>query len=533
MPTITETPFVNVVQAAKQLGFSIDLSGNADCSTALNTVIGNSPTGATIYFPGGTYLIRNTILLRNSQRYQGANNALQSSTIRQGNSCNLAALFASAEFFAGGSTVYPGNPITIALLNFDGNAQNNPTQIAVNDTTGPGGTYGVNNGIVIFAYRTVIEQCYVGNMNGSGILIASMSVNRGGIPAGHSAVENRIERCTVEGFGNYGIFVSGATGGCTDGYIRDCVVNGAGFNGEDCIAVNEGAGWFIGGNHVYGGQQSGITVQRAYATSLIDNEVDGYAQGSQSGQYLSGIGVVCSTGPNNRGATIIGNRIYGVETNNGAYYRHLCLQSNEQQFATQVLAANNLIIGSGTQVPRAYGIWIESLGQPANVPFYYTVFGNRVFNVANEYGLNGAALNAAPIHCLGPVQAEGTIQATGTVQAGGTVICGNHLLATGSKTGAAVAGGNQTVATASNANDIRGQVAFGSSGSTGLQVSVTFAIPYQFAPIVTIAPVNDATAGLFGWYITNVSATGFFIGTHEVLPAQATAIYMLAYHVIG
>lgn len=108
----------------------------------------------------------------------------------------------------------------------------------------------------------------------------------------------------------------------------------------------------------------------------------------------------------------------------------------------------------------------------------------------------------------------------------------------------AVAGANNgtsapapNVDTTSNAaTDMRGRISFG-SGTTpaaGAQVTVTFARAYPKRPVITIHPVNTASAALGSWYPSSVSTTGFTMScTGAPVASQAGGTYVVDYAVIG
>jgi hypothetical protein len=116
---------------------------------------------------------------------------------------------------------------------------------------------------------------------------------------------------------------------------------------------------------------------------------------------------------------------------------------------------------------------------------------------------------------------------------------GQHLMGSGTTAPSAAAGTNNGTSppapvVAATDNDVRGNITFGSGGSpaAGIQVAVTFAVPFSAAPVVLIVAKNDATQVL-GLSVTT-TATGFNLVTHSAPTAsQANTVYSFDYHVIG
>src|SRR4029077_868545 len=88
---------------------------------------------------------------------------------------------------------------------------------------------------------------------------------------------------------------------------------------------------------------------------------------------------------------------------------------------------------------------------------------------------------------------------------------------------AAAGAGTPPPAPTSTGDNARGTVSWG-TGTTpaaGNQVTVTFATPYEEAPIVVLNPLNALTAALLP-YVTAVTSAGFTIAT-QAAPAGSQA----------
>ncbi len=309
-------PFLSVAQESKPLRLKSDVSsqaivisstfvsikdngakgdGRTDDTLAIQNTINSASQGATIYFPPGMYIISSTIQLQHSQTYLGSSDSYYGATLKQANNANLVALMAVTEFMTNAN--YSSDPVHVANLYFDGNSSNN---------TKPPANGG--HGIIFMSSDSIIRECWFVNISCTAIVFSD--VNLAGNVIINSAIENHVLNCKVNVAGQYGIWVRDqGEGTCTDGYIRDCVIN---MTTDTSIFLERGAGWFLSGNHVYDCVKSGIVVNNAWATSIVANEIDGYGTDpTVAVNYYTGIGVTC-IGP--RPTIVEGNIIVSFRT---------------------------------------------------------------------------------------------------------------------------------------------------------------------------------------------------------------------------
>jgi hypothetical protein len=241
-----------IYTSVKSFGAAGD--GKHDDTHAIRTAISATPSGGTVWFPPGTYLVSKTIVLRSGSTYRGSN--ASSSIIQQRNGANLLVVVADENYIANRDVT--SQFIQIEDLTIDGNSQNNP--------------HGSAAGIVLMAERSLVRHVIVTNTAGPGILLSDINAN--GRVCNNNAVENRIEDCTILQPGDYGIQIKDtrASGRQTDGYLINNVV--ANCTGDYGLRIERAAGWFISNNHVYHSARNGIYMSHVTGTFFYCNEVD-------------------------------------------------------------------------------------------------------------------------------------------------------------------------------------------------------------------------------------------------------------------
>jgi hypothetical protein len=239
-----------IYTSVKSFGATGD--GKHDDTHAIRTAIAATPSGGTVWFPPGTYLVSKTIVLRSGSTYRGSN--ASSSIIQQRNGANLPVVVADENFIANRNTT--SQFVQIEDLAVDGNSQNNRA----------------SDGIVLMAERSLVRHVIVTNTPGSGIVLSD--VNSNGRVCNNNAVENRIEDCTIVQPGLYGVQImdTRASGRQTDGYLINNVV--ANCSGDYGLRIERAAGWFISNNHVYHSARNGIYMSHVTGTFFYCNEVD-------------------------------------------------------------------------------------------------------------------------------------------------------------------------------------------------------------------------------------------------------------------
>ena len=362
-------PFLTVAQA----GTKSDLA--TDDAPLINAFIAASPAGSTIWFPGN-HLVGSTIILLSGRNYLGPTGHCDAGpTFYQKNGANLPAVVASSDWYNNATST--GSSLAIRNIVVDANQAHNTT----------------SHGIVLMNEFSSIEDCVVRNAPGSGILLTA--TNRGGTNSSTTNVNNRVINCYVTSCSGHGIWIhDNALNAVTDGYIRDCIVDTATL---DSIYLENAAGWFLSGNHVYGCQANGYNLANCYSTFVIGNEVDGYGFGIGSGGYVYGMVLSLITG---RATIIEGNIISNSSENSGANYFGLSVGATNTS-ATRAHVSNNHVLGAWPS-SATQSIGFNYSGQSGGT--YYVreincraegISYERVFDAHTTF--DGLELNNAPV----------------------------------------------------------------------------------------------------------------------------------------
>lgn len=253
-----QSPIVTSVKAYGATG-----NGKTDDAAAINRAIGATPYGGTVWFPAGTYSVGSTIRLEQGRRYVGGN--AFGSIIQQAPGANLSAVVASAGYVKAAKALDDG--VTIEDLMIQGASDRN--------TRG--------HCLVLMTWRSFVNNVMIAGAPESGIVLSDVN-GAGRLPQG-SAIENRIENCSVEFCKQYGIWVMdhNFSGKVTDGYLLNNVVESN--LGPYGIRIDRAAGWFIENNHVYDSLQSAYRLNQAWCTYFAFNEVDTFGLAGDAGRY--------------------------------------------------------------------------------------------------------------------------------------------------------------------------------------------------------------------------------------------------------
>lgn len=340
--------------------------GVTDDTAAIQRAIDNSPVGATIVFPPGTYIVSSTIKLKPFRRYTGSFHYSAVKIKLAAGVTGLAAVLA-AEGWVNNTGL--DNPIFIERLTVDGNKAN---------------TAGANtSGIQMFNWQSVVRDVHIENCSQDGLRFTDASQNATVIPG--TAVENRIEDCRFTTNARYGFYVweQSGSGKLTDGFLINCIFNS---NGSDAARLDRSAGWLVQGNHTYTGAtfgNMGIWCKAAFGTRVIGNYIDNYGQASGSSQFWSGIRVDLAA---TRGSVIADNIISCTEDSLGGTntYRHLYVIC-PTGLTGRAIVTGNIVYGGNTG--NGAGIRIES---GSGSTFNVQVTDNQVDNIsaaASRYSL--------------------------------------------------------------------------------------------------------------------------------------------------
>ncbi|BCM89394.1 hypothetical protein IAD21_01240 [Abditibacteriota bacterium] len=323
---------------------------DAGDAARINTAIEGSKAGDEIVF-SGTALLNQTIKLRGERSYRGESRA--GTVLRQADGANLVALLASDRFLDNSPTT--GLPVSIAHLKLVGNHANNKIPTC---------------GIILRSWLSVVDDVEVRSMGGDGLRVTSLSAN--GTKLTNHQVNGRISNCFITDSGHHGIFVEDPGNSCTDWMLSD---NWIAQSGVDGIHLDNAAGWYIERNHVYGVSQNAIFANRAYATSITSNYIEGFGENQTPGRYY-GIGLTLQ---GNIGSTVSDNRIFSISGGKNAkstYSSIGVVQVNYQDGYVNI--HGNTLRGTGAS--NFIGVNYAK-GKAENTSLNITSFGNSISNM--------------------------------------------------------------------------------------------------------------------------------------------------------
>lgn len=484
--TVSTAPFYNVKADGTVKG-----DGTTDDTAALNTVIANSPVGSTVFFPPGTYLISNKIVLPSLRYYLAAGAAKGNGVlIKQKNTANMVSggsgaytgMFVSQDW-ANNATV-SGYALTIDGFAFEGNTDNNPTSTAC--------------GIILMNFWSTIKNCYIADIPQHGILLTDVGIN-GTTLLTNSASENVIMNCKISGVGGDGIHQDvNVEGTNLDGLIEDCYISGI---DNGCgIFFNRSAGWAIRRNHLYGIGNHGIELGHSFATHVSDNYIEDFGGLNVLNSWYWGIGF---TQMDWWATQIVDNHVACNEpsTRVSTYYGIRANAGSGEANGRCTITGNQVFGNNGT---NGYGVVMENESGGAYIA---VVRNNLVTNMAHDF--DNDTPTALLVH-------DGTLSHQGVP----TLAIG----AQGSAISVIGGYGNPT-----NTAGSISMISKSSSLAAGVLGTVTFSKPFGWIPkAVIISPINGlaSTASIYATWTASAitfSANG---------PLSASTTYQFAYQVI-
>ena len=459
--------------------------GINDDTANIQNVFNSATPGSIIYFPPGVYLISASLQFPGNIKILGSGASDSGSIIRVKTGTALATpILASKDWYA--NAIHSGNPVEICDLMIDANSA----------TTGSNA-----HGLVLMNYWSIVENVSISGPAGDGLLLSAQT--RNGTHILNTCVETKLIRIQARNCGNSGIHVQdNGTGlnSCTDGFIEDCIIQGAGYRGID---VEMGPGWKLNGNHIYGTVSDAINVSKCYATRVDENYVDGYGSGSST--YIAGIGMTMIDG---RGSSCIGNHIdFSAGTASGVYQG--LVMTGAGSGITKVTVLGNTIVG-GSQ-SGSLGMVFQTQNSQHSYPFFI-------------------------YSCFNDVQAVSTtLYEDSYVSQSDNLVIGH--LGSNSQNAPTAAPGAQAGAGAptpilANCSDLSGQITFGTGtgAAAGAQVVVTFNGAYGVAPKVILTPINSASSLLYP-YVSSTQ-TNFTVSCALPSSSQPNTTYGFNYIVM-
>lgn len=347
-------------------------NGTTDDTAAIQTAINASSQGSRVYFPPGTYIVSDTINMKKSRYYFGADREL--STIKQANGANLDAVMASEGWLSSSATT-SDNPIHISHLGINGNKANQ--------------TGGSGHGLAVITFWCQIEHLEIINTRGNGLHLTS--ARRDGVEISGTSVEAHIEHIDVRFADGYGIRVFDPTAtiqSVTDGWLIDCIIQVA---LSDGIRVDCSAGWLVQGCHVYGARKNGIHMGRADSTRVIGNYIETWGASTTVDTYAAiamGDGVSTYIGGANPSIVNANTMFYGSGAAGGTSIFGIRTRTSNG-------TASHLVITSNAMYSNGFFIGINVGNQGATATTVAKISGNLIRNWATSFSttLAGGAVN--------------------------------------------------------------------------------------------------------------------------------------------
>lgn len=463
-----------LVNNAKNYGAIGD--GVTDSTIGLQAALN---AGHDCFIPAGVYIISSSLTYPGNMKIKGAGDMDGGTVIKVKTGTALTTpVLCSSAWFSNSATA--GNPVEISDIKIDGNSA----------------TSGANaHGFVAMNFWSSFDRMTITNVAGAGFLFTASSQN--GTHISNTCVEAKIRRIQVRTCGGHGIsIVDSATPltSCTDGFIEDCLITGAGIR---AINVNRSAGWLIQGNHVYGSVTDAIKLDGCYATRVIGNYIDGFGSGGSS--FIAGILMNILDG---RGSCCIGNHI-GFEASAATSLFGININGNGSGDAVAICMGNTVKGGSQS---GSKGYLIQSNNASTWICYFHDNDAKGVLtNITEDNKTIGGD--------VGILGHFGSLSQNAPTAAAG-----------------ANAGTSPPVPAKTGCTDISGQITFGTGTvpAAGDQCDVTFNTAYANAPKVVLTPINSATAAL-NLYVTS-TVNGFNVSCVNAPSAsQANTVYGFTY----
>jgi hypothetical protein len=260
----------------------IACTNTATDAATINAAIAGSNVGDEIVFKG-TCLINQVIKLKPDRSYRGESRT--GTVLKQANGANLVGILVSEGFM--NNTTTTDTPVSIRQLTIDGNKANNTTA--------------ATSGIILRSWQSIVKDVYITGMRGNGIRVTNKSAN--GTELTNTQVNGQIIGNFIEDSGQHGVFIEDTGNSVTDWQLTD---NWIAESGIDGIHMDNAAGWYVERNHIYDVKQNAIYAHRMFGTSISDNYIEGFGEGSTAGTYYG----IQATVQADTGSTIANNRVF-------------------------------------------------------------------------------------------------------------------------------------------------------------------------------------------------------------------------------
>jgi parallel beta-helix repeat protein len=333
----------------------------ASDAATINNAIAGSAQGAVLLIQG-TCLLTSPIKLLGNRTYTGGQSGGQTDATKptgtvlvQGGPMGY--VLASDAYVSTSTPVSSGDPLAIRDLT-----------VLCNGT-------GSTNGIVVMSWLADVEHVYVSGCGGSGIV--DTNANATGTIT-NTSVNSRFDDNFIENSGKYGFYVQDSGNSITDGFFRDNQVSGSHIDG---VHLENGAGWVVSGNHLYGDGQDGIYVHRMFGTTIADNYVEDFASAQTSGSYY---GIEADV-QGDVASTVSGNKVFNDGAAESATASHTYIALTQVGYGIgNVAVTGNVVVGRQSS---DVGLSFTGGGNPLQV----SSTGNRVSGVGTARSLGANA----------------------------------------------------------------------------------------------------------------------------------------------
>lgn len=293
---------------------TIKCKNNEKDAALINRRIDASKVGDELIFEGPC-LVNQTIKLLGHRAYRGRSRT--GTVIKQADGANLEAIFASDSYLD--NNEYTGLSIALRSMTIDGNRANNPQ---------------ARDSLVLRSWQTIVEDIQISDSNRHAIRLTNLSANL--TPLKNTQVNGRISNLQINDSGGSALYVEDTDNAVTDWQFKDSYIANTGGSG---IHMDNAAGWFITGNHIYGDNGfAALFANRLWGTSISNNYIESFATHGIIARVQGGFASTIST-----------NRIFNNSGRDGTY---LLVEGNYAH--AKVAVTGNAIRGNGGGIGLDY-----------------------------------------------------------------------------------------------------------------------------------------------------------------------------------
>ena len=317
-------------------------------TATLQHAINSSPVGAAIEFQGGTCLLTTGLTLLGDRTYTGENTT--GTVLKQDGSASY--ILASSAYVDNSKTT--GDPLSIRDLTVS--------------CDGSGNT----DGIILLNWQVDVQNVDVSNCGGSGIVDTNTNLSGGAIT--NTSVNSRFDNNFITNSGRYGFEVYDTDDSVTDGFLQD---NQIASSGLDAIHLDNAAGWYISGNHLYGVSQNAIYANRLFGTTISGNYIEDFGDKKTSQTWYGILGSV----QDGFGSTIVGNKVFNGDSEDGAKYVYIGI--------TQVNSGTGHLSVTGNVIEGNHGSDTGIVVSGGSNKLEVSLSGNQITNVGSVLANGG------------------------------------------------------------------------------------------------------------------------------------------------